>query len=340
MKKLPKISILLITNNSARTLDKCFELLFSQTYPNERIEIIIPDSGSTDGTLEIIEKYRNKYKNSITLFHNPRKYKLGRGMGADLASRRATGDMILMIDPDNLLIQKDWLENMVKILIENEDIAAVQSATIIPESGSVIDKYFGAIGIEDPFAIPYSLNAQVIFNTKNFAYNPKGFHIYEVNKKDFYYFGDNGFLIWKDIFFENQGYTQDIDNAYRMAISGKKYKIAVTKDIKIYHNSSNTLSSFLKKKGFYVRIYISNNKETRSFNWFNLRRNTIKQNTKFIKSVLFNLMFLPALFTSLKFFFKERKEFWFVHPIMLFLITLNYIFSFIFVKASGRKFSL
>ena len=52
----------------------------------------------------------------------------------------------------------------------------------IPVKSGANDKYIGAIGIEDPFAVPYSLNAQIVFNPKKFNYNKKGgFYSYIVN---------------------------------------------------------------------------------------------------------------------------------------------------------------
>ena len=299
----PKISIILNMNNGGRTLEEFFKLLFSQNYPINKIEIVIADGGCKENTKKIINNFKKKYPKNIKIVLNKKKYKLGRGMGADIASRNATGDMILMVDSDNLLIQKDWLKNMVKILLENRDIHAVQSGLLIPKKASIIDKYFGAIGIEDPFSIPYSLGAQVIFNPQMFEYNKRGdFYIYEADKDNFYYFGDNGFLIWKNYFFKNDGYTQDIDNSYRMAKSKRIYRIAVTKKLKIYHKSPTKLIDFLKKKGLYVRIYLQKNYENRDFYWFSLKYNNFKQNLKFINSVLYNLLFI--LYIQIYFIFR------------------------------------
>ena len=340
-KNLPKISAIINVLNAGKTLEKCFEFFFAQNYPLSKLEIVIPEGGSTDNSLEIIKKYQKRYIGRIKVVSNPKKYKLGRGMGADIASRKASGDMILMMDADNFLIQKNWLKDMVSILLKNKDINAVQSGTIVPKFGSAIDKYFGAIGIEDPFAIVYSLNAQVIFNPRRFQYNSKEkFYIYEVNKRDFYYFGDNGFLIWKRDFFENDGYTQDIDNSYRMALSDKKYKIAIPKNLKLHHKSSTTISNFLKKKGFYVRIYLKNNMENRYFNWFSLKKNSLRQNFRFINNVMYNLLILPGLMDGIKFALKEKKAFWLIHPMMINLITLEYIRSFFQTKFSKKEISL
>lgn len=48
------ISIIIPTLNSAKTLKDCLASIAMQDYPKDKIEIIIADGGSTDGTLEII----------------------------------------------------------------------------------------------------------------------------------------------------------------------------------------------------------------------------------------------------------------------------------------------
>ncbi|MBL7085732.1 MAG: glycosyltransferase [Candidatus Cloacimonetes bacterium] len=49
---LPKVSVVIPTYNSERTLGMCLESIRKQGYPRNKIEIIIGDGGSTDRTLE------------------------------------------------------------------------------------------------------------------------------------------------------------------------------------------------------------------------------------------------------------------------------------------------
>lgn len=87
---VPLVSINTATYNSARTLGKCLESVKKQTYPN--IEIVIMDSHSTDGTLDIARACGAKIVFAPTLA-------AARKAGADASA----GAYIFILDSDQIL---------------------------------------------------------------------------------------------------------------------------------------------------------------------------------------------------------------------------------------------
>jgi glycosyltransferase involved in cell wall biosynthesis len=91
----PKISIITITYNSAAHVEEALLSVIGQTYPNK--EYIIIDGGSTDGTLDILQRHRQHIDYLIS---EPDK---GISDAFNKGIRAATGDVIGIINSDDLL---------------------------------------------------------------------------------------------------------------------------------------------------------------------------------------------------------------------------------------------
>jgi glycosyltransferase involved in cell wall biosynthesis len=91
-----KISIITITYNSEKTLAETIESVISQDYCD--IEYIIVDGASKDGTLEVIDKYKEHINKVIS---EPDK---GIGDAFNKGIAIATGDVIGIINSDDMLL--------------------------------------------------------------------------------------------------------------------------------------------------------------------------------------------------------------------------------------------
>ena len=92
----PKISIITITYNSDATIEETIRSVTMQDYP--ALEYVIIDGGSTDGTLDIIQKYRDQIQIVIS---EPDK---GISDAFNKGIARATGEIIGIINSDDILL--------------------------------------------------------------------------------------------------------------------------------------------------------------------------------------------------------------------------------------------
>ncbi|MBU4457084.1 MAG: glycosyltransferase [Nanoarchaeota archaeon] len=68
----PLVSIILPIRNEARYIERCLNAVFAQDYPADRMEILIADGISTDGTREIVQRFTLHHSN-VQLLDNPGK---------------------------------------------------------------------------------------------------------------------------------------------------------------------------------------------------------------------------------------------------------------------------
>lgn len=90
------ISIALATHNGRIHLEKQLQSLLQQTYPPR--EIIISDDGSTDGTLELLDKYCREHS-LITVLHSEKK---GINNNFENAAAHCGGEYIAFCDQDDI----------------------------------------------------------------------------------------------------------------------------------------------------------------------------------------------------------------------------------------------
>ncbi|MEO9482973.1 MAG: glycosyltransferase [Ekhidna sp.] len=107
------ISIVIPTLNEVANLNQTIEYTNSQSAHPERMEFIVVDSGSDDGTMESIQD------TEILVFSKP-EFVLKKYQSLNYGLEKASGDLVLFLDADTLL-PKHFDLSIVKAL-ENEEV--------------------------------------------------------------------------------------------------------------------------------------------------------------------------------------------------------------------------
>lgn len=140
--KYPLVSVVIATFNSNRSLEKVLLSLKKQNYPKNKIEIIIVDGGSEDGTIELAKKYKCK------IFNNPNTDQV---YGKFIGYKKAKGKLLLLIDSDEVIEDKNSIFNKVLALTKDTKIkVAVSTGLKKPNDYPQINYYLNEFG--DPFS--------------------------------------------------------------------------------------------------------------------------------------------------------------------------------------------
>lgn len=121
---MPETSIIIRAFNEAEYIGDVLEAVDTQEYQD--FEIILVDSGSTDGTLEIAEEYVDTIE-----FVSPQNFTFG--YSCNVGCEAASGDYCSFLSAHAIPTDDQWLGNMIKNLSE-DDVAMTYSNQVGAET--------------------------------------------------------------------------------------------------------------------------------------------------------------------------------------------------------------
>lgn len=111
------ISVIVPAYNCQDTIKNCLDSILNQTIAN-RIEIVVINDGSTDGTAQILSEYSDKYPYSISVITQANS---GAAKARNKGILSAAGKYIGFVDADDY-IEPDMYELMLSKMSDNTDL--------------------------------------------------------------------------------------------------------------------------------------------------------------------------------------------------------------------------
>lgn len=110
----PNLTIIIPSYNRGEYIEECLNSIFNQKTKHS-YKIIVADDCSTDNTLEILEKYKDK----IQILKSDKNQKLYKNILR--AYEILDTDYFCVLDPDDFWIDENFTENALSFLEENKD---------------------------------------------------------------------------------------------------------------------------------------------------------------------------------------------------------------------------
>lgn len=322
-KHLPTISVVTATFNSGKTLEKCLGLVRSQSYPQDKIEIILGDGGSTDNTLEIAKKYRARV---ISIPPERQNAEYNRGV----AYNQAKGELVLILDHDNFMPDRKWLIQMVEPLMANPEMVATNTCYYhYSKKYDLMDRYFALFGTSEP--LPYYLHKadRMPQTAKKWVLNGKAedmgnYYLVRLPKEagKFPSIGTNGCLMRRKLVNKYANtkaeYHYPIDIMFEVAKSGHN-QFGFVKNSLIHLTHSRGFIEFMRRRKKFVEQYHFQDIAKRR--WSVAMPGDEKRVGIF---VIYSLTIVGPLWEAIKGFLKIPDIAWFVYPLMCMATTFIY----------------
>lgn len=220
-----RVSIVIPTLNSAEALDSCLDSI-KQNNTKHEYEVIIVDSGSLDGTVEIARNYANTVLDGMPS-------RINRNKGID----NAKGDIICFTDSD-CVVPKDWIDKLVEGLLRLNG----KDSSIIGVGGSNVP-------LLDNLSLTELAIAKVMVSPL-VAYRAWSAAIYQDEREINHTSMMNSAYFKRVIeevggFREEPGYPEDVD--FIAKIIGKGYKLYYLPEPLVYHKHKSSFGEFAKQ---------------------------------------------------------------------------------------------
>jgi len=315
--KLPKISFVTPTFNSAPFLKEYLESIRKQDYPKDKIEILFVDGGSTDDTLKIAKKNKIRVIKNNLILGDP---------GFAIGGENAKGDFMVFMGHDNRLVQKSWIRLMLKPLLEDEKIVAAFPHLENRKEDNWLTKYVNKF--TDPgnhFVYGYANNPLTFFRVYKILKKSKDWIVFDfkINNHPILEF-EQGFIIRRN------GYYRDKKTWYCgilavLDLIKSKKRIAYVPSASNYHDTLNRgLRQFVKKH----RWAIDYNLDARETFGMYKESFGLKARKKYISKVrrlrmliypFYGISFFIPVLRAMVMFIKDGEKEWLYHPFITFV---------------------
>ncbi len=145
MQEYPFVSVIVPMYNEENYIEYCLDSLINQTYPTDRMEVIVVDGMSSDRSREIVKIYQNNHSN-VKLIDNPKRIV---PVAMNIGIKNAQGEILIWMSAHSQF-KNDFISRCVSLL---QKTGAANVGGVLEAVGT---NYLGkaiAIAATNPFGV-------------------------------------------------------------------------------------------------------------------------------------------------------------------------------------------
>lgn len=234
VQSLPMVSVCILTKNPGAIFKLVLPAVLNQK-TDFSYEVIVVDSGSTDGTLDFINDLKSERIKLLSI--KPTDF--GHGKTRNYAVSKSSGEFVAMITHDALPKNDYWLQGMIAPFFEDEAIAGVFGRHDAYESASPFTKRDIGLHFDN-----FNAGQKIVW------LDDKERYAKDVGYRQWlHYFSDNNAAlrksVWEKIPYPEVDFAED--QLWAKEIIEKGYKKAYADDAIVYHSHNYSLGQTFRR---------------------------------------------------------------------------------------------
>lgn len=233
-----KVSIIIPVYNVEKYLEKCLSSIYSLNLEDK--EVILINDGSTDSSIDILKKFKNKYPDKTKIITQKNQ---GLSEARNVGIKNSNGEYILFIDSDDF-IDPIETEEFLKFGLEKKVDVLIGNYKEYYDGKNIIDRKF--------YKMSKDIEKEGIFYIEN-GFKNKCFTVSVWDK-----FYNRNFLLKNNLFFEKGLLHEDALFIPIVFFYAKKVRCYNKKFYFYRKNNSSSIMNTLSKKNYEHLLYIVN----------------------------------------------------------------------------------
>ena len=248
-----KISVIVPIYNMEQYLKECLNSIEKQTIFDD-IEVILVNDGSTDKSLEIIENFSNKHKNTLVINQENQGVSAARNNGIN----KSSAEFVCFIDPDDFYPKNNILSKLYDAAVNNNVLIAGGSFSKLKD-GKFLTEFSGMYKM-------YTFKKDGVMQYSDYQWD-YGYHRFIYSRK---------MLLDNNIYFPLYVRFQDPPFFVKAMIAAKKFYAlkAVTYCYRVGHQDFewNKKRTSHLLQGLTDNLRMSREKALADLHWLTIRR--------------------------------------------------------------------